>query len=106
MNGLQFGRHSELAANDARPGPLRGTLTGSRALAARTYLGDRRARMVGLTPVTGLRLLNFMGAMCGPVTMKSPLTTRMVSVVIAPPYPNDRTKAEARDRAFRLRRTR
>jgi hypothetical protein len=52
------------------------------------------------------RLLNFIGAMSGPVTMKSPLTTRMVSVVIAPPYPNDRTKAEARDRAFRLLRTR
>ena len=51
-------------------------------------------------------VLNFIGAMSGPVTMKSPLTTRMVSVVIAPPYPNDRTKAEARDRAFRLRRTR
>jgi hypothetical protein len=31
------------------------------------------------------RVLNFIGAMSGPVTMKSPLTTRMVSVVIARP---------------------
>ena len=50
---------------------------------------DRRAGMVGLAPVARLRAaLNFIGAMSGPVTMKSPLTTRMVSVVIAATLPD------------------
>jgi hypothetical protein len=40
--------------------------------------------MVRLAPVARLeRLLNFIGSMSGPVTMKSPLISRMVSTVIA-----------------------
>ena len=42
------------------------------------------------------RLLNFMGAMSGPVTMKSPLTTRMVSVVLALPHDLPRQKFRER----------
>ena len=67
----------------------------------------RARRRVGLThrflawrvlhqSLASRRLLNFIGGMSGPVTMKSSRTRRMVSVVIAPPCPNDRTKAEAR----------
>jgi hypothetical protein len=48
-------------------------------------------------------VLNFIRANVRPGDDEVALTTRMVSVVIAPPYPNDRTKAEAQDRAFRLR---
>ena len=58
-----------------------------RALAAGANLRDRRAGMVRLAPVVAPRerLLNFIGSMSGPVTMKSPLTSRMVSVVIETP---------------------
>jgi hypothetical protein len=44
--------------------------------------------MMRLAPVSRLApALDFIGSTSGPLTMKWPLTSRMVSVVIALPYP-------------------
>ena len=42
--------------------------------------------------------LDFIGSTSGPLTMKWPLTSRMVSVVIALPYPNPLRRSHKRDR--------
>ena len=44
------------------------------------------------------RVLNFIGSTSGPLTMKWPLISRMVSVVIALPYPNPLRRSHKRDR--------
>jgi hypothetical protein len=81
------------------PLPGRSGFLARRSLAAAANLRDRRARMMRLAPVSRLApALDFIGSTSGPLTMKWPLTSRMVSVVIALPYPNPLRRSHKRDR--------